>query len=294
MKILITGGSGFIGKNLHEGLKKDFKVFIPSSKELNLLNFYDLQKYIKENKVDVIIHSAVPCGKNICENIVNMQFNVLANSTYVDKIYSLGSGAEYSKNRNIKKIKEDSFGKIIPTDDYGLGKFFCSCLNKKHNNVTTLRIFGVYGKYENYLFKFISNAIVKGLMGIPIVVKQNVVFDYLYIDDLVNIIKRLLVKKNNETDFNITPTESIDLLKITSIINKYLTKKTEITFLNKGLNYEYTGSNKKLLNVFKNYRFTSYEDGIVNLMKYYRKNIDHYDKKKLLEDEYLMHAKIKK
>ena len=35
MKILITGGSGFIGRNLIKSLKEDNEVFYPNSKELD-------------------------------------------------------------------------------------------------------------------------------------------------------------------------------------------------------------------------------------------------------------------
>ena len=38
MKILITGGSGFIGRSLIKAFKEDYDVFAPSSKELDLTN----------------------------------------------------------------------------------------------------------------------------------------------------------------------------------------------------------------------------------------------------------------
>ena len=38
MKILITGGSGFVGRNLVKSLKEDNEIFYPSSKDLDLTN----------------------------------------------------------------------------------------------------------------------------------------------------------------------------------------------------------------------------------------------------------------
>ena len=49
-KILLTGGSGFIGKNLKELLRKDFNIFSPTSKQLDLTNSDKVLAYLKKNK----------------------------------------------------------------------------------------------------------------------------------------------------------------------------------------------------------------------------------------------------
>ena len=47
MKILITGGSGFIGRSLIKALNQEHEVFSPSSQELDLTNSYDVEKYLQ-------------------------------------------------------------------------------------------------------------------------------------------------------------------------------------------------------------------------------------------------------
>lgn len=52
-KILLTGGNGFIGKNLYEILSKEYRIYKPNRKELNLLDSENVQEYLK--KIDLIL-----------------------------------------------------------------------------------------------------------------------------------------------------------------------------------------------------------------------------------------------
>ena len=58
MRILITGGSGFIGKNLCEYLQEKNDLIVPTHDELDLLDDTTVQVYLRNNPVDVIIHAA--------------------------------------------------------------------------------------------------------------------------------------------------------------------------------------------------------------------------------------------
>ena len=73
-------------------------------------------------------------------------------------------------------------------NDYGFSKYLISQYIEKSDNCVCLRLFGVFGKYEDYEYKFISNAIVKNLLQMPIRIRQNVYFDWLYINDLMKIV----------------------------------------------------------------------------------------------------------
>ena len=51
-KILITGASGMVGKNLLSLLKQNKKIYLtPSSKELNLMNKTAVKNYLKKIKL---------------------------------------------------------------------------------------------------------------------------------------------------------------------------------------------------------------------------------------------------
>src|SRR3990167_671356 len=293
MKILITGGSGFVGKNLHESLKKSYDVIAPSSRDLNLLDYSKLESYIKKEKPNIIINAAVRGGTTVLDNTLRMFAGLMRVVGHVDKIIHFGSGAEYAKTRDLIKVKETDWGEYIPKDDYGLAKYMIHHIVRNEKKIVNLRLFGVYGKYEDYRYKFISNSIVKTLFDIPISIKQDVIFDYLYIDDLISIVKYFIEHNWKHSSYNITPKESISLK---SLVNKIIiiSKSTKkMTLINKGLNYQYTASNDRLIAEIPNLKFTSYDQGLKKLYKYYKSIRNNLDKEAILQDNYFARSKIK-
>jgi dTDP-4-dehydrorhamnose reductase len=58
MKVLITGSTGFLGKNLAENLSGKYDLLLPGHKDLDLLNSEAVKKYLAEHLPDVLIHTA--------------------------------------------------------------------------------------------------------------------------------------------------------------------------------------------------------------------------------------------
>ena len=56
-KIVVTGGSGRFGSVLKKIKNKNI-VFFPNKKELNILNYKNIQKYLKKKKPNILIHLA--------------------------------------------------------------------------------------------------------------------------------------------------------------------------------------------------------------------------------------------
>ncbi|MEK9169440.1 MAG: sugar nucleotide-binding protein, partial [Patescibacteria group bacterium] len=61
-KILVTGSTGFIGKNLTEQLQLSYDISSPTSKQLNLLDENQVKKYLLKNKFDIVLHCATHNG----------------------------------------------------------------------------------------------------------------------------------------------------------------------------------------------------------------------------------------
>jgi len=275
--IFITGANGFIGKNLSEQLGNKYKLLTPRRKELNLLNTKDVVTYFKRNKIDVVINCAAVGGSRIEEHVssalsdnLRIFFNLLKNKDKYKKIIHLGSGAEYDKSKPIVKIKEIDFGKTIPQDEYGFFKYICSTYIEKEKNIVCLRIFGLFGKYEDFRYRFISNAITNNLKGLPITLNQNVFFDYMYIDDFIKIVDYFINHNVKQKFYNIGTGNKIDILTIAKKINKISDKQSKVMLKNKGLNSEYTCDNRRLINELKQFKFTSFDQSLEELYKWYK------------------------
>jgi GDP-L-fucose synthase len=297
MNIFITGSNGFIGSHLKEylsSLYSQYILFTPSSSELDLANEIAVDDYILSNKIDIILHLANKGGdrttvnmKNVTEYNLRIFFNIVKHEKNVKKIISFGSGAEYSKHKAIIEAKEEDYLKSQPLDEYGFYKFITSKYIEKSQRIVQLRIFGAYGEYENYRFKFITNAIVKNLLKLPIVINKNVFFDYIYIDDLVKMIDWAIHNETKEKIYNVTTGTKIDLISLANLVNETSDFKSEIRVLNDGLNNEYTSNNEKILNEIGNFEFTTHKNAILKMRDYFKTNFENLDKESIINDPYL-------
>ncbi len=286
MRILLTGGSGFVGRHLRESLQAAHDVDAPSHGELDVTDDAQVDRVLRDGRFDAVIHAAVEGGPRVLESTLRGYWNFSRNADRVHRIIYFGSGAEYGKHRDLVKVTEESIGQETPRDAYGFAKLVCNTLCRESGNIVNLRLFGVYGPYEGYKAKFISNAVAKTLVGLPLTIRQNVVFDYLWIGDLVRLIPRILEDERTFADMNVTPAVSVSLSEIASLVLREAHQPAELEIETPGLNYQYTGDNRRLLQRYEDFSFTSLEDGVRQLFAHYRARLDTIDRAMLAEDEY--------
>lgn len=275
--IFVTGGTGYIGRNLREYLKTNYTIFSPTHVELELQNVADVEKYFQTHNVDTVIHAAVVGGSRKEEEVENsleinlrMLFNILRCRRYFRKFIHLGSGAEYDTSRPCVRIKEIDFDSRVPHDAYGFYKYLATKQSETIPGAVNLRIFGLFGQGEDYCFRFISNAICRNLYGMPITIRQNVFFDYVYIKDFIRIVEYFISHQARYPCYNIGTGKRIDLLKIAKKINTITDQPSKIVIKEDGLNLEYTCDATRLMKELNNFSFTSFDVALKELYMWYK------------------------
>lgn len=292
-KILIVGSNGFMGRNLKEYLDKEknlYEIYAPTSNEFDVSDQQAVKEQLEKQYYDVIIHAAVynprvgsnkDPSKELDKNL-RMFFNFERYQSLYGKMLYFGSGAEFDKRGEISMINEDDAGNGIPETDYGLYKYIINQFIQHSKNIYNLRIFGLFGKYENWKRTFISGACCKALKGLPITIRQNVYFDYLYINDFCKIVKWFIDHDVKHRSYNITSGKRIDLLTLAGIVKKVSDKELPVYVCNEGLANEYSASNQRLLNELGSFTFTPMEDAIRDLYIWYYNHEEDIDMYSLL------------
>jgi len=293
MKILITGASGFIGRNISEQLKDRYKIYAPSSSELDLLEDDKVSRYLKANNFDVVIHAASWNAtrnskknlKKVLNNNLRMFFNIARNGNCFGKMIYYGTGAEYDRGHWIAKMKEEYFDLYVPQDDYGFSKYIISKYTERSRNIYNLRLFGVFGKYEDWEIRFISNACCKAIYSLPIAIRQNLFIDYLDIEDLIKITEWFIGNDAGERIYNVCTNKALDLLSLARKVIAASGKKLDILIKKPGLGVEYSGSNEKLIREMGEYSFKDIDASIADLYKWYLSKKNEIKKELLVNDK---------
>lgn len=302
---LITGSEGFIGNNLVRfALENNYNFYAPKLKELNLLNSSQVKKYISGKNITHCIHSATTLRsgtnypENVCERNLRMFFNLEKYLPAETKLINFGSGSEYNRENWIPQMNEKYFDNFIPSDSHSYAKYIISKYikdSKQEREMTTFRIFGIFGEGEDYRYKFISNVIAKSLCMIQPTINQDALYDYIDIKDFCKLCFNLCnnSKTYANSSINICTSRPILLSTLTEKINLILgLDKNNYTINNKSLGREYSGDNSLMNNLIdKNFNFNEVDISLKRLIDYYKSISKSLDKKELLKDSFLDYAK---
>jgi len=299
MTVLITGGRGFIGSSLaiHLQKRKTCTVLAPDRRTLDLSDESAVDSFITRYRPDIIIHTANKGGgrdtigmEDLVQSNLRMFFTIAKHAPKVAKIIHLGSGAEYGKQHPIIKAREEEASRRFPPDDYGFYKSVCSRYIEQTNNMINLRIFACYGEREDYRYKFITNAVVKNLLGLPITIHRNVRFDYLYIEDLLRMIEHFIFHESQYRVYNAARGVATELTTLAKTINRLSERPVPIQILHEGMGNEYSADNGRILSELRDFAFTSHEEAIRRIYTHYRERLDKIDTEIIRKDPFLKHC----
>lgn len=299
-KILVIGGTGFIGFHIiKQAKKKGFNVYSISLNKpkayryhkgvkyikVDFSNFENLKEKLTNNTFDYVINAGGygehpdfgRKGDHLIKSHVYGMVNLLQiiKNKKIKKFIQIGSSSEYGKVKS--PIHEKA--KCQPNTPYSIAKISCTniLLNLYFNEkfpVTIFRLFQVYGPKQDknrilpYIIKnCLENKSFKTTSG-----KQY--NDFCYIDDVVNaIFKSLSIKKTNGQIINLGSGKPIKILNLITLVNKLVGKgRPSIGGLKykKGINMKNFPSIKKAKKILNWHPKIKLNDGLKSTIKSFK------------------------
>ena len=258
--------------------------------KIDITNKKKLDIFFKKKKISLIINLAAQAG---------VRYSLIKPTEYVDNnvlgFYNIISAAnKYKVKRIIYASSSSVYGdsvifplsekqKIKPKNIYALSKK----INEEMADVFSeqfkiyfvgLRFFTVYGEWgrpDMFMMKYLESSF-NSSKKFYLNNFGNHIRDFTYIDDVCEIIKRLILSKNKKEYhqfFNICSNNPLNLSKIINQINKLTFKKPRIfkRSLQKADVIKTHGSNKKILSKIGKIKFTKIEIGLEKTVDWFKK-----------------------
>ena len=229
MKLLITGGLGFVGSHLVDSLvKKNHKIMILTKtlskkknikksakkiqiEKIDLTNFQELGKIIEKFKPDVIIHLAgnASHSKSFENPLKDIDSNAKTTLFMLEKIRKLNTQCKFILGSTFivigkpKKLPVNENTPCNPTTIYGTNRlsseYFCKIYHEVYGLHTNIfRITNSYGPREQIIPKknAVNFLIYKSFKKEEISIYNQGKFfrDFIYIDDVISGINIILKK----------------------------------------------------------------------------------------------------
>jgi len=211
MKVLITGGNGYIAQSLAKGLSSfPYDITCITRKDFDLTDKEATDKWFQKTPYfDVVIHTAIKGGSRlkqdngeVCYKNIQMFQNLIYNRNNFGKLIQFGSGAELGQ----------------PTNPYGLSKKIINDLCGPEVGFYNIRIFSVFD--ENELdTRFIKSNIKRYLNNEDLYVFAEKKMDFFYMKDLIKLVNYYIENNNPPKTIDCTYSTSPFLTQIASLIS---------------------------------------------------------------------------
>ncbi|MEK6943376.1 MAG: NAD(P)-dependent oxidoreductase [Nanoarchaeota archaeon] len=293
MKILLTGASGFIGKNFLELAPKDLEIvavynnskdvenFVKEKKLSNVtlhkcdLNNEDEVKHLfkKHGHFDNCIYLAgnVNIPLSIKEPMKDLNANVFAlinflKNSDIDRIIYMSSAAVYEGNSGKVTVSTP----LNPHVPYSISKLLgeqcviAFCNTKKIKNYAIIRFGGAFGKYSEHKFMTqLARQLLQGSKTIEVYGDGTNIINVMYAKDTINALIKCLKSRKINNISNLGQ-DNMTIAQTVKRTAKALNKKIKITYTEKRKDQKYISfstdnSFNKIFNFKPKY---SFEEGI--------------------------------
>lgn len=238
MKILITGGNGYIAKSIFNTLKDKYNITSITRQDFDLTDSFKTLKYFSNKYFDVVIHCAVSGGSRLkqetwsdMDSNLKMYYNLLNCEDKFNKLIHFGSGAETNS----------------PESPYGLSKRVIAKSMLEQDNFYNIKIFGVFDENELNT-RFIKGNIKRYINKESMIIHQDKWMDFFYIKDLISLVDYYINNDNPPKQIDCSYTGLYKLSEIANIINNLGEHKVDIKIENHALAPSYYGTANTLLN----------------------------------------------
>ncbi|MCB9362222.1 NAD-dependent epimerase/dehydratase family protein [Candidatus Woesearchaeota archaeon] len=293
MKILVTGGAGFIGSHLVEALTERHNISVIDNLSnstlenirpvLDKITFLEIDyDNISENflsKHEMVLHLASSVGVlNTINNPEEIKKDVECSCRLIDKAKRSGvksfiftSSSEIYGDKT-KKMHEEDIPRPVST--YGKAKVKIEehlQASYDKDQYLILRLFNVYGtRQKSGPFGFVMNTFIEKAVrheSLPIIGSGAQTRDFTQVQDIVNLI--LMLISNRDVPYNIVNIGtgvSTSILELAHNINK-IVGNDNVTYIEKrAYEIEHRTADNKRIKDLTDYEFCSLDEGLRKLI----------------------------
>ena len=309
MRILVTGGSGLVGKALESEVSDSADWYFASSKDADLRDMPQVLRLFERIQPTHVIHLAAKVGGLFSNMKYKVEFyrdNVLMNDNImeacrifkVQKLISCLSTCIFPDKVSYP-IDESMIHNGPPhksNDAYAYAKRMIDTMNRAYNeeygcNFTAIIPTNIYGPHDNYHLE--DSHVIPGLIHKCFIAKHNKtpfvisgsgkpLRQFIYSHDLARLILWTL-QHYNEIEpiiLSVDETEEVSIRDIAYMIADACEFSGEIIFdeTKPDGQFKKTASNQKLRSYLPTYAFTSIKEGILKSVLWFNENYDNVRK----------------